>query len=233
MTPACAVTSIVQAVFLVATSHLFALKLTIEATHLITDMQSKRKTHAIDSPPSVSPTRQATEGRSGLSRSNHPPSSKTTGISSIILPRSDLMSGPSQSHTARPEEVKAQTRPRKSQLSSPQKTSKTSRRQPLNTPLPSVCDSWWSEVDITGHELDLDDPGDDGEGINGIGFVPTPALAALRAEKRRKQIIDWRARENKEARIQRGRKRNEDEDLIAHTAIQAEKTRKKVRFDTR
>ncbi|KAL9101922.1 MAG: hypothetical protein Q9163_002860, partial [Psora crenata] len=34
---------------------------------------------------------------------------------------------------------------------------------------------WWSETEITGHNSDPSDPMDDGEGINGIGFIPTPA----------------------------------------------------------
>lgn len=29
---------------------------------------------------------------------------------------------------------------------------------------------WWSEAEITGH--DPQDPADDGEGINGVGFLP-------------------------------------------------------------
>ena len=31
---------------------------------------------------------------------------------------------------------------------------------------------WWSEGEITGHDPDPKDPADDGEGINGVGFLP-------------------------------------------------------------
>ena len=41
----------------------------------------------------------------------------------------------------------------------------------------------WHDDEITGH--DPSDPDDDGEGINGIGFKPTPAQANARAERRR------------------------------------------------
>jgi len=33
---------------------------------------------------------------------------------------------------------------------------------------------WWSEAEITGH--DPQDPADDGEGINGVGFLPVSLL---------------------------------------------------------
>ena len=66
---------------------------------------------------------------------------------------------------------------------------------------------WWSDAEITGHLGD--DPEDDGYGINGIGFKPTPAMAAARSMKRRRQIDDWRSRELREERRRRaeGRRR--------------------------
>jgi hypothetical protein len=39
----------------------------------------------------------------------------------------------------------------------------------------------WHDDEITGHNSS--DPDDDGEGINGIGFKPTPAMAYARTEK--------------------------------------------------
>ncbi|KAK5113549.1 hypothetical protein LTR62_003418 [Meristemomyces frigidus] len=48
---------------------------------------------------------------------------------------------------------------------------------------------------------------DDGEGINGIGFRPTPALAFLRRQKRKQQVSEWKAREGKEARERRMERR--------------------------
>ena len=64
----------------------------------------------------------------------------------------------------------------------------------------------WQESEITGHEIDAA-ADDDGEGINGVGFVPTAAMANQRSERRRRQILEWRARESKEARQRRYDKR--------------------------
>lgn len=47
------------------------------------------------------------------------------------------------------------------------------------------------------------DPDDDGTGINGIGFKPTPAQAYARQQQRKKQVSEWRLRETKEARAKR------------------------------
>lgn len=64
----------------------------------------------------------------------------------------------------------------------------------------------WQDSEITGHEIDTTS-GDDGEGINGIGFRPTPAMAAARSMSRQRQISEWRAREAREARQRRFEKR--------------------------
>lgn len=64
----------------------------------------------------------------------------------------------------------------------------------------------WQEDEITGHDIDST-ADDDGEGINGIGFIPTPAMVTKRSEWRRRQITEWRARESKEARQRRYDKR--------------------------
>ena len=48
---------------------------------------------------------------------------------------------------------------------------------------------------------------DDGEGINGVGFRPTAAMAHKRAERRRLQVAEWRAREAREARVRRAERR--------------------------
>ena len=66
----------------------------------------------------------------------------------------------------------------------------------------------WQDSEITGHLVDpSQDPDDDGTGINGIGFKPTPALAYARAQRRRQQVMEWRAREAKEARQKRSDRR--------------------------
>ncbi|KFY44219.1 hypothetical protein V495_03579 [Pseudogymnoascus sp. VKM F-4514 (FW-929)] len=62
----------------------------------------------------------------------------------------------------------------------------------------------WEESEITGH--DPSDPEDDGEGINGVGFKPTAAIARARAERRRKQLADYKSREDKDARDARARR---------------------------
>ncbi|KAF2860704.1 hypothetical protein K470DRAFT_257720 [Piedraia hortae CBS 480.64] len=60
----------------------------------------------------------------------------------------------------------------------------------------------WQEDEITGHDIDTLS-GDDGLGINGVGFKPTPAIAQERLARRRRQIFEWKAREAREARQKR------------------------------
>ncbi|GAB7352139.1 hypothetical protein MBLNU459_g2629t1 [Dothideomycetes sp. NU459] len=74
-------------------------------------------------------------------------------------------------------------------------------------PSPYTLDLTWQDHEITGHTISPNEPDDDGEGINGIGFRPTPAIAARRAENRRRQVSEWRAREAREARQRRFEKR--------------------------
>lgn len=66
----------------------------------------------------------------------------------------------------------------------------------------------WKDSEITGHLADPStDPDDDGTGLNGIGFKPTPALAYARSQKRRQQLNEWRLRETREARAKRSERR--------------------------
>ncbi|CZS95277.1 uncharacterized protein RAG0_05007 [Rhynchosporium agropyri] len=67
----------------------------------------------------------------------------------------------------------------------------------------------WHDDEITGH--DPTDPDDDGEGINGIGFKPTPAEAYARTQKRRQQMAEYRNREAREARKMRSERRRGNE----------------------
>lgn len=100
----------------------------------------------------------------------------------------------------------------------------TPRLRPVSspTPPPSAKKSkspdplsptlWWHDEEITGHNPS--DPTDDGYGINGIGFLPTPAIANARAERRKKQVAEWKNREAREARQKRGdRRRRRDPDF--------------------
>ncbi|EGX96365.1 hypothetical protein CCM_01021 [Cordyceps militaris CM01] len=67
----------------------------------------------------------------------------------------------------------------------------------------------WHEDEITIY--DPDDKDDDGVGINGIGFRPTPAIAHARSLRRRQQITEYRKREESEARARRNQRRREGE----------------------
>jgi hypothetical protein len=80
-------------------------------------------------------------------------------------------------------------------------TSSTSSQDSSN-----LATTTWQESEITGHEIHTA-LGDDGEGINGIGFRPTPAIAQARSQKRKHQLNQWRAREAKEARQRRYERR--------------------------
>lgn len=62
----------------------------------------------------------------------------------------------------------------------------------------------WDDSEITGH--DPSDPEDDGEGINGIGFKPTAAMARDRSERRRRQLEQYKKREDAEARAARAKR---------------------------
>lgn len=68
-------------------------------------------------------------------------------------------------------------------------------------PWPISPNLWWQPAEITG--LDHNDAADDGYGINGIGFLPTSAVANARVKHRKRQIAEWKSREAKEARQKR------------------------------
>ena len=84
----------------------------------------------------------------------------------------------------------------------------------------------WHDDEITGH--DPDDPDDDGEGINGIGFKPTPAEAYARAQKRRVQMAEYRNREAREARKMRSERRRGSE--VSKASREEAETARRVRF---
>jgi hypothetical protein len=83
----------------------------------------------------------------------------------------------------------------------------------------------WHDDEITGH--DPSDPEDDGEGINGIGFKPTPAEARARAERRRQQMAEYKSREMKEARAKRSERRRGGASM---TTESKEEAARRVRF---
>lgn len=84
----------------------------------------------------------------------------------------------------------------------------------------------WHDNEITGHLGD--DPDDDGEGINGIGFKPTPAMAYARTEKRRQQMQEYKNREAREARAKRSERRRASE--VSKSSREEEETARRVRF---
>lgn len=93
-----------------------------------------------------------------------------------------------------------------------------------------ISDQYWHESEITGH--DPDDPNDDGYGINGIGFKPTPAIAWARSQKRKQQLADYRSREAKEARQRRSeRRRWSSAEMKSDNSTLEEEKRGKVRFE--
>ncbi|KAA8566667.1 hypothetical protein EYC84_009204 [Monilinia fructicola] len=86
----------------------------------------------------------------------------------------------------------------------------------------------WHDDEITGYKPD--DPDDDGEGINGIGFRPTPAIAYARIEKRKQQMADYRSREAREARARRSERRRGTEMKEAAAREDADNVARRVRF---
>ena len=91
--------------------------------------------------------------------------------------------------------------------SQPQSPSKSDpRKMPASPPLSALT---WQDAEITGHLTGpANDPDDDGTGLNGIGFKPTPAIAYQRAQRRKQQLSEWKARESREARAKRTQRRH-------------------------
>lgn len=84
----------------------------------------------------------------------------------------------------------------------------------------------WREDEITIY--DPNDEDDDGTGINGIGFKPTPALAHARALRRRQQMAEYRKREEGDARARRSQRRSGD--IVLSAQSKKKSTARRVRF---
>lgn len=107
-----------------------------------------------------------------------------------------------------------------------------------STPPPSALT--WRDDEITGHLTGpANDPDDDGTGLNGIGFKPTPAIAYQRAQRRKQQLQEWKARETREARAKRSQRRNRGVSARPHASSEStierevphlEVPRRKVQF---
>ncbi|CAO2656382.1 Nn.00g051850.m01.CDS01 [Neocucurbitaria sp. VM-36] len=89
-----------------------------------------------------------------------------------------------------------------------QNTSSSQPRQRNKSPSLPPSALTWHDSEITGHLVDPStDPDDDGTGLNGIGFKPTPAIAYARSQKRRQQLNEWKARQTREERAKRSERR--------------------------
>lgn len=86
----------------------------------------------------------------------------------------------------------------------------------------------WHEDEITVY--DPEDEDDDGVGINGIGFKPTPAIAYARTVKRRQQLAEYKKREEREARARRNLRRRGDAERAIPSLESKDATARKVRF---
>lgn len=142
-------------------------------------------------------------------------SENSAGTNSTLTPATKRRKkSPSPPLGARP--VRFSPPPTLTQKPKPSKTSiavprgawnKPKRPRPLSPPMtagkrnPLV----WQDHEITGHLLD--DPMDDGYGINGIGFKPTKREEEVRKMKRRMQVDAWRAREGRAEREERFKRR--------------------------
>ena len=99
------------------------------------------------------------------------------------------------------------------------------------TPWPISPNLWWQPAEITG--LHHNDPADDGYGINGIGFLPTSAVANARVKHRKRQIAEWKSREAKEARQKRVEMRRESNiqiHILEENSLKLDGKARKVRF---
>lgn len=85
----------------------------------------------------------------------------------------------------------------------------------------------WHDDEITIY--DPDDSDDDGTGINGIGFKPTPAIAYARTVKRKQQLAEYRKREEREARAKRSQRRR-GSPISGLVELKGSVERRRVRF---
>lgn len=98
--------------------------------------------------------------------------------------------------------------------SQPKPTASTSTSFPTSSTIvdPLRASLTWQESEITIY--DPDDSDDDGTGINGIGFKPTPEMEHARRMKRKKQLAEYRKREMGDARARRKERRAGADGLV-------------------
>ncbi|KAG6227910.1 hypothetical protein E4U34_005132 [Claviceps purpurea] len=147
----------------------------------------------------------ATVADSPSSTSLSPNETKTTGIIKSS-PRKRAATPPLKFNSAStwPEEEKS--RPNST-------TDRPPRKGERDVVDPIRAALTWHEDEITIY--DPNDADDDGTGVNGIGFKPTPALEHSRIMRRREQMAAYRKREECEARAKRTQRRRGEEPLSA------------------
>ncbi|KAK3997969.1 hypothetical protein QBC44DRAFT_314722 [Cladorrhinum sp. PSN332] len=121
------------------------------------------------------------------------------GDTSNELPTDAALRQKSPSTTSKPRTKRAGTPPPPKPASSSKAKSSEAVVDPLRASLT------WHDDEITIY--DPDDSDDDGTGINGIGFKPTPAIAYARTVKRKQQLAEYKKREEREARARRSQRR--------------------------
>ncbi|CCC12929.1 hypothetical protein SMACR_06071 [Sordaria macrospora] len=154
--------------------------------------------------PSSSPLSQITKGVANFNSTptQRPLASKPANIS--MAPPSSL-SGAAAAKMSR----KSKTPPLQ-----PQPAASTSTSSPTSPTItdPLRASLTWQDSEITIY--DPDDSDDDGTGINGIGFKPTPEMEHARRMKRKKQLAEYRKREMGEARARRKERRAGADGLV-------------------
>lgn len=81
-----------------------------------------------------------------------------------------------------------------------------SKSKKTNSEGPEIDPLFWQDFEITG---DLPgQPGDDGEGLDGVGFEAPPEKAHAASQKRKQAIADWKKKVLKEGREERSNRRS-------------------------
>ncbi|PHH73656.1 hypothetical protein CDD82_5334 [Ophiocordyceps australis] len=125
-----------------------------------------------------------------------------------------------------PQRKRSGTPPLKMKTSPPHDSTMQDEVAPVADPVRAALT--WHEDEITIY--DPTDADDDGTGINGIGFKPTPALAQARVLKRRQQLAEYRRREESEARARRSERRRNGTPTPSARITKRKSPTRRVRF---
>ena len=203
-----------------------------------------------DSPAATDPANPAvpTLPRQPLSTTaNSPPRSSAKSVrialDDTILEQSEAFVTPSSTPPAEQTSVPSFAPPTPPHPSPRNHTYKRSGTPPFPTPTATTTTSTPPPTDslpnsLTWHDSEItiydpDDSDDDGTGINGIGFKPTPAIAYARTVRRRQQLAEYRKREERDARAKRSLRRrgaSPASGLLETAGAAGKKTKRRVRF---